>query len=76
VLEGDRIPSLKGHGQALKQERCLPGLFCDTGDAPANLLCELDGHDIPCASCLNGKWAEDVSSSQLVVLGHFALGCL
>ena len=36
VLEGDRIPSLKSHGQALKQERCLPGLFCDTGDAPAN----------------------------------------
>ena len=27
VLEGDRIPSLKSHGQALKQERCLPGLF-------------------------------------------------
>ena len=36
VLEGDRIPFLKSHGQALKQERCLPGLFCDTGDAPAN----------------------------------------
>ena len=69
------IPSLKSHGQALKQERCLPGLFCDTGDAPANLLCELDGHDIPCASCLSGKWVEDVSSSQLVVLDYFVLGC-
>jgi len=50
VLEGDRIPFLKNHGQALKQECSLPGLFCDTGDAPANLLCELSGHDIPCAS--------------------------
>ena len=49
-----------------------PGSLCDTGDAPANFLCELDGHDIPCASCLNGKWVEDVSSSQL---GHFVLGC-
>jgi len=23
VLEGDRIPSLKSHGQALEQERCF-----------------------------------------------------
>ena len=49
MLEGDRIPSLKSHGQALKQECCLPGLFCDTGDARENLVCDLDGHDIPCA---------------------------
>ena len=38
VLEGDRIPSLKSHGQALKQECCLPGLFCDTGDAPCVII--------------------------------------
>ena len=35
---GDRIPSLKSHGQVLKQERCLSGLFCDTSDAPAIII--------------------------------------
>jgi len=24
-----------------KKECCLPGVFCDSGDTPANLLCEL-----------------------------------
>ena len=39
---------------------CLPGVFCDSGDTLANLLCELNGHLMPCTSCLYGKWVEDV----------------
>jgi len=30
------------------------------GDTPANLLCELDDHLMPCTSCFYGKWVEDV----------------
>jgi len=46
-------------------ERCwkrnvLSGVFCDSGDMPADLLCELNGHLMPCTSCLYGKWVEDV----------------
>jgi len=29
--------------KALKKECCLPGVFRDSGDTPANLLCELNG---------------------------------
>ena len=39
---------LQSHGKALEQECCLPGVFCDSGDTPANLLCELSGHLVPC----------------------------
>jgi len=42
VLEGDRIPLLKGHGQALEQKHCFPGIFSDGCDASANLLNEFD----------------------------------
>jgi len=38
VLEGDRIPPLKSHGQALEQELCFPGVLSDNRDASANLL--------------------------------------
>jgi len=27
ILEGDRIPPLKSHGQALEEEHCFPGVF-------------------------------------------------
>ena len=45
----------------LEKECCLPG---DNGDTPANLLCELNGHLVPCTSCLYGKWVEDVCTGQ------------
>jgi len=38
ILEGDRIPPLKSHGQALEEELCFPGVVGDNCDAPANLL--------------------------------------
>ena len=37
VLEGDRIPPLKSHGQSLEEELCFPGVLSDNCDAPANL---------------------------------------
>jgi len=48
----------------LEKECSLPGVFCDSGDTPANLLCELNGHLVPCTSCLYGKWVEDVCTGQ------------
>ena len=44
VVERNRISSLQSRGKALEKECCLPGVFCDSGDTPANLLCELNGH--------------------------------
>jgi len=45
----------------VEKECCLPGVFCDSGDTPANLLCELSGLLMLCTSCLYGiKWVEDV----------------
>jgi len=41
VVERNRISSLQSYGKALEKECCLPGVFCDSGDMPANLLCEL-----------------------------------
>jgi len=38
ILEGDRVPPLKSHGQALEEELCFPGVLSDNRDAPANLL--------------------------------------
>jgi len=46
VLEGDHIPLLKGHGHALKQKHCFPGIFSDSCDASANLLNEFDGQAV------------------------------
>ena len=40
-LEGDRIPPLKSHGQALEEELCFPGVLSHNCDAPANLLLHL-----------------------------------
>ena len=47
VVGRNRISSLQSHGKALEKECCLPGVFCDSGDTPANLLCELNGHLMP-----------------------------
>jgi len=55
-------------GKALENECCLPGVFCDSGDTPANLLCELNGHLMPCTSCLYGKWVEDVANLEYFCL--------
>jgi len=37
------------------RECCFPGVLRDGGDAPANLLCQLNGHVVLCASCLHRK---------------------
>ena len=78
AVERNRISSLQSHGKALKKECCLPGVFCDSGDTPANLLCELNGHLMPCTSCFYGKWVEDVCAGQFgvfvyLVLSYFVL---
>jgi len=61
VPEGDRIPSLKSHGKELKQESGFPGVFCDCGDASADLLCQLYRHLMPHTSCFHGKGIEDMT---------------
>ena len=76
VAERNRISSLQSHGKALEKERCLPGVFCDSGDTPANLLCEFNGHLMPCTSCLYGKWVEEVCSGQFGVFVYLVLRCL
>ena len=43
VLEGDRIPLLKSHGQVLGQKHCFSDIFSDGCDASANLLNKFDG---------------------------------
>ena len=68
VVERNRISSLQSHGKALEKECCLLGVFCDSGDMPANLLCELNGHLMPCTSCFYGKWVEDVCAIIIVVI--------
>ena len=42
---------------------------------PANLLCELSGHLMPCTSCRCGKWVEDVCVGQFGVLFHYHVLC-
>jgi len=54
ILEGDRIPPLKSHGQALEEELCFPGVLRDNRDAPANLLRHFYGCLMPCTCCLDG----------------------
>jgi len=65
--------SLQSHGKALEKEFCLPGVFRDSGDMPANLLCELNGHLMPCTSCFYGKWVEDVCVGQFRVFAYLVL---
>jgi len=38
VPEGDRIPSLKSHRQALEQESGFPGVFCDYSNTSATTI--------------------------------------
>jgi len=66
-MEGNRISALQSNGKALEKECCLPGIFCDSGDTPANLLGELNGHLMPCTSCFYGKWLKDVCAGQFGV---------
>ena len=42
----------------------------------ANLLCELNGHLMPCTSCFSGKWVEDVCAGQFGVFVYLVLRCL
>ena len=72
-MERNRILSLQSHGKALKKECCLPGVFRDSGDTPANLLCELSGHLMPCTSCFYGKWVEDVCAGQFGVYSYIII---
>jgi len=68
ILEGDRTASLYSHGQALEQICYFPGVICDAGDAPANLLCELDSHVVPCASRLDSERVGDMGANHPGVL--------
>ena len=44
----------QNHEKASGKECCLPGVFRDSGDTPANLLCVSS-----MASCFYDKWVED-----------------
>ena len=57
----------------MEKECCLPGVFRDSRDTPANLLCELNGHLMPCTSCLYGKWVEDVCAGQFGVFVYLII---
>ena len=74
-MERNCISSLHSHEKVLEKE-CFSAVFCDSGDTPANLLCELDGHLMPCTSCLYGKWVEDVCAGQFGLSVYFVLCCL
>ena len=55
-----------------RKECCLPGVFSDSGDTPANHLCELNGQ------CVCGKWVEDVCVCWpiwSICLSRSALSC-
>ena len=76
ILEGDRIPLLKSHGQALEEELCFPdGVLSDNSNAPANLLRHFYGCLVPCTCCLDGKETEDVGAGQTAVFVRLALCC-
>jgi len=45
----------------------VQGFFCDSGNTPANLLCEFNGHRMPCTSCFYGKWVKDMCAGQFGV---------
>ena len=66
---------MKSEGQTLEEERCFPGVLRDGGDASANLLCQLNGHVVPCASCLHGTLVENVGAGQYGILVNSVLCC-
>ena len=59
ILEGDRIPPLKSHGQALEEDLCFRGVLSDNRDAPDILLRHFYGCLMPCTCCLDGKRTEN-----------------
>jgi len=59
---------LQSHEKALEKEHCLPGVFRDTGDTPANFFCELNGHFMTSTSRLNGKRVEELRVGQCVII--------
>jgi len=75
-VERNRISSVQSHGKALEKECCLSDVFCDSGDTPANLLCELNGHLMPRSSCFYGKWVDDVCAGQFGAFVYLVLCCL
>ena len=75
VLEGDSIPPLKSHGQALEEELCFPGVLSDNRDASANLLRHFYSCPMPRTCCFYDKRTEDVGAGQLGVLVRLALCC-
>jgi len=60
----------------LEEECCFPGVLRDGGDAPANLLCQLNGHFVVCATCVHGKWIENVGAGQFAILVNLVLCCI
>ena len=75
ILEGDRIPPLKSHGQALEEELCFPGVLSDNRDATANLLRHFYSCLMPCTCCLDGKRTEDVGAGQTGVFVRLVVCC-
>ena len=57
----------------MKKKCCFPDVLCDRCDAPANFLCQLNGHVVPCTSCPHGKWVEDVSTGQFATLVYLLI---
>ena len=51
----------------------FPDVLRDGGDAPANLLCQLNGHVVSCASCLHRKWIENVGARLLANLAYLSV---
>lgn len=75
-MEGDRISPLKSDGQMLEEECSFPGVLCDGGDAPANLV----SAQWPCSAMwqlsIYGRWIENVSAGQFGILVNLVLCCL
>jgi len=67
VLEGDRIPPLKSHGQALEEELRFRGVLSDNRDASANLLRHFYGCLMPRTCCFYGKRTEDVGAGTYLL---------
>ena len=54
-MERNCISSLQSHGKALERN-VVSWLSSVIVAMPAILLCELNGHLVPCTSCFYGKW--------------------
>ena len=46
VLQGDRVPLLKGHRQALERKHCFPVIFDNDGAVSANLLNQFNTYTV------------------------------